>query len=259
VAWIRGDFLPFGERSSSAHRVYINTRTREKLTLWAERSGNARDSRLRLSLLRLPARGDISSVQRGGDGIHRVHRGLMYGYKRERGWLRIVSTVYAPLFGGCLDVARADQLRSSSGRNKSSGNDRTIGSLAQHRQLLYAQRRAIYAPTYLTVRTGAPLPGTKIDPDGYIHLHESHFPCVSRLPLRLLCLAAAFCVMTDVAAKTADALLTAMHAEEPFQLLRTLPGRLQELCGVEEQRVDSEVRESTPSPLSGFENGSRHA
>lgn len=58
--------------------------------------------------------------------------------------------------------------------------------------------------------------------------------------------------MADVAAKTADALLTAMDAEEPFRLLRALPGRLQELCEVERQRVDSEVRESTLFLVSGF-------
>lgn len=49
--------------------------------------------------------------------------------------------------------------------------------------------------------------------------------------------------MADVAAKTADALLTAMDVEEPFRLLRTLPGRLQELRLVEGRRVDSEVLE----------------
>jgi hypothetical protein len=65
--------------------------------------------------------------------------------------------------------------------------------------------------------------------------------------------------MTDVVVKAADVLLTAMDAEEPFRLLRTLPGRLQELCVIEGRRADSEVREPTPSPLFGFSTGSRRA
>lgn len=94
-----------------------------------------------------------------------------------------------------------------------------------------------------------PVPSTETD-SGFIftcleHIFSTSSPASAprHLPNHI---AAAFCAMTDVAAKTADALLTAMDAEEPFQLLRTLPGRLRELCEVERQRVDSEVRESTP-------------
>lgn len=66
-------------------------------------------------------------------------------------------------------------------------------------------------------------------------------------------------MMADVTAKTADALLTAMDAEEPFRLLRTLPGRLQELSVADRQRTDSEVLEKKPFPLVSLLTALRHA
>lgn len=65
--------------------------------------------------------------------------------------------------------------------------------------------------------------------------------------------------MADMAARTADVLLAAMSDEEPFQLLGALPERLRKLCVVEGQRVENEVRESTPSSFFSSLTGSRWA
>ena len=94
----------------------------------------------------------------------------------------------------------------------------------------------------------------------YIRAFGSHASIVSRPSYPSRCRIAVVCgTMTDVVAKTADVLLTAMDTEEPFRLLRTLPGRLQELCAFEGQRANSEVREPTPSLLFGFSAGLRRA
>lgn len=50
-----------------------------------------------------------------------------------------------------------------------------------------------------------------------------------------------------MAVKAAEALLTAMDTEEPFRLLRTLPGKLEELWAIERQDASAEVCDATPS------------
>lgn len=53
----------------------------------------------------------------------------------------------------------------------------------------------------------------------------------------------------NAAAETGRALLDAMDAEEPFRLLSTIPGKLQELCTVG-GRLESTVVRFTVTPLS---------
>ena len=48
------------------------------------------------------------------------------------------------------------------------------------------------------------------------------------------------------AVETAQALLEAMDTEEPFRLLRTLPGKLEELRRIEGQRMFAEVWNAVP-------------
>lgn len=59
--------------------------------------------------------------------------------------------------------------------------------------------------------------------------------------------------MTDVAAETAQAFLTAMDTEEPFQLLRTLPGKLEELWAIEVQSASVDVCDATPHIFHSFD------
>ena len=56
--------------------------------------------------------------------------------------------------------------------------------------------------------------------------------------------------MSGTAAETAQTLLAAMDAEEPFQLLKTLPGKMEELWAIQRQTASSEVRDTTPHVLS---------
>ena len=43
-----------------------------------------------------------------------------------------------------------------------------------------------------------------------------------------------------------------MDAEEPFQLLKALPGKIEELWEIERQSASSEVRDTTPLFLSSL-------
>jgi hypothetical protein len=52
--------------------------------------------------------------------------------------------------------------------------------------------------------------------------------------------------MSDKAIETAQALLAAMDTEEPFRLLRTLPGKLEELRAMEGQSMLAEVCDTVP-------------
>lgn len=56
--------------------------------------------------------------------------------------------------------------------------------------------------------------------------------------------------MSDTATETAQTLLAAMDAEEPFQLLKALPEKIEELWAIERQGLSSEVRDATPRVLS---------